>query len=502
MPDLVRAQRQLLDHNVAMHDMHPSNGIVTTIPNGTFVENDTTEIAVLDHPADALRNLERALKSREAIIGVVGLGYVGLPLALAYATQGFRTLGIDLSKDRVAHLIGMKSYIEDVSDETLREAIEAERFEAQSDFSSIGVADVIFICVPTPVTPHKDPDTTYISHAARSIAEHLRPGQLIILKSTTYPNTTEGLVQPILEEAAARQGLLLGRDYFLAFSPERIDPGNKRFTTENTPVVVGGVTRACTEVASFALQQIVEHVHTVSSPKVAEMEKLLENIFRSVNIALVNEMARLCDRMSGVSLWEVVDAAATKPFGFMPFYPGPGLGGHCIPIDPYYLSWLAREYDFETSFITLSARTNEEMPFYVTDAIVRAIATQPVRLPDAKVLVLGVAFKKDVNDTRHSPALKVIEQLWTKGIRHISYSDPYVPDLVIPTQQGAMELQSVPLTEEVLRQHDVTAIITDHSAFPYSLIAEHANVIIDTRNGLKNIPHHREKVMLLGSGRF
>ncbi len=452
----------------------------------------------------AAAGLARKLDTRTATIGVIGLGYVGLPLAVEFAGRGFPTLGIDLDGARVLRLNAGRSYIQDVAEADLKAAVEAGRLRAEDDFASVGEADVVFICVPTPVTEHKDPDVSHIEAASASIAAHLRPGQLVILKSTTYPNTTEGVVRPILERAADARRLVLGRDFFLAFSPERVDPGNARFTTANTPAVVGGVTRACTELAALAMRQIVAHVHEVSSPKVAEMEKLLENIFRSVNIALVNELARLCDRMGDVSMWEVVEAAATKPFGFMPFYPGPGLGGHCIPVDPHYLAWLARRYDFETSFITLSARTNEEMPFYVADAVVHAIAQQPVRLADARVLVLGVAFKKDVDDLRHAPALKVIEVLRAQGVRHLSYSDPHVPRLRLPAAGAAepVELASVALDAEALRAPDVVVLLTDHRAFPYALIAEHARLIVDTRNGFRHVPHNPEKVALLGGGHF
>jgi UDP-N-acetyl-D-glucosamine dehydrogenase len=448
------------------------------------------------------RELAEKLADKTASIGVVGLGYVGLPLAVEFARQGFRTVGIDLHSERVLRLNAGQNHIQDVPDDALRSVVESGRFSAADDFSGAGDLDVLFICVPTPVTSSKDPDTTYIESASTALAEHLRRGQLIILKSTTYPDTTEGLVQPILEAKARSSGLKLGLDYFLAFSPERIDPGNRQFTTSNTPVVVGGVSRACTELAARAVGQVSEHVHRVSSPKVAEMEKLLENIFRSVNIALLNELAQLCDRMGGISIWEVVEAAATKPFGFMPFYPGPGLGGHCIPIDPYYLSWLARRYDFETNFITLSARVNETMPFYVAEAVVRAIANQPVRLRDAKVLVLGVAFKRDVSDTRHSPACRIIELLHRRGITDVSFSDPHVEAVDLEADGAALSLSSVDLTEAVVQEHDVVVIATDHSAFPYAMIAKHARSIIDTRNALKHIPHDREKVLLLGGGEF
>lgn len=448
------------------------------------------------------RDLAEKIADKTATIGVVGLGYVGLPLAVEFALKGFRTIGIDLNGERVLRLNAGQNVIEDVNDRDLRTVVENGAFTAVDDFSAGTEIDVFYICVPTPVTAAKDPDTTYIESATEGIAEHLRAGQLVILKSTTYPDTTEGLVQPILEARAKPNGMQLGRDYFLAFSPERIDPGNRQFTTSNTPIVVGGVTNACTQLAALAMQQVCEHVHRVSSPKVAEMEKLLENIFRSVNIALLNELAQLCDRMGGISIWEVVEAAATKPFGFMPFYPGPGLGGHCIPIDPYYLSWLARRYDFETNFITLSARVNETMPFYVVDAIVRVVANQPVRLRDAKVLILGVAFKRDVSDTRHSPACRVIELLTRRGFSHISYADPHVPTLEVNGEGCRLELESIEVTEESLRDYDVVVIVTDHSAFPYPLIAQHAKAIVDTRNALKHVPHDGSTVMLLGGGDF
>jgi UDP-N-acetyl-D-glucosamine dehydrogenase len=461
------------------------------------------ETSSVSEKAQSVRSLKQKIADRTATIGVIGLGYVGLPLAVEYAKAGFDTIGIDLNTDRVAQLNAGENYNDDLDDAEVYEVVDDDRLSADDHFERSGDIDVFYVCVPTPVTAHKDPDTSYIESAMRSVAKHLRPGQLIILKSTTYPNTTEGLVQPILEEAAEAQNMHLGRDYFLAFSPERIDPGNQEYTTANTPVVVGGVTPACTELAALAMGQVVEHIHEVSSPKVAEMEKLLENIFRSVNIALVNELARLCDRIGGVSMWEVVEAAATKPFGFMPFYPGPGLGGHCIPIDPHYLSWLARKHNFETSFITLSARINEEMPFYVADAVVRAIAQRPVRLSDAKVLVLGVAFKKNVDDTRHSPAHSVIQLLQERGVDQIRYCDPHVPSFTASTVNGdPIPLERLELTSETLQDHDVAVILTDHDAFPYGKIVEHAPLVVDTRNALDHIPHSRDKVVLLGGGDF
>jgi UDP-N-acetyl-D-glucosamine dehydrogenase len=429
---------------------------------------------------------------------------VGLPLAVEFAEQGFTTVGIDLDADRIQQLNAGANYIDDLDDAVVEELVEEDVLRGATTFEASDEIDVFFICVPTPVTDTNEPDTSYIEAATRSIAEHLRPGHLVVLKSTTYPNTTEGVVQPILEDAAADDGLELGTDYFLAHSPERIDPGNDEYTTANTPVVAGGVTDTCTQLAETALGQIIAEVHAVSNPKVAEMEKLLENIFRSVNIALVNELAQLCDRIGDVSMWEVIQAAATKPFGFMPFYPGPGLGGHCIPIDPHYLSWLARKYDFETSFITLSARINEGMPFYVVESVVEAIARRPVQLSEASVLVLGVAFKQNVDDTRHSPASKIITLLRDKGIETIRYHDPHVPSFEVPAgENGAtMEVPSADLTPETLQAHDAAVIVTDHDAFESHLIAEHAPMIVDTRNALADVtdPELREKIALLGSG--
>jgi UDP-N-acetyl-D-glucosamine dehydrogenase len=463
----------------------------------------TSSIGSLNGQHEPAAALVQRLEDRTATIGVVGLGYVGLPLAVEYAGNGFSTIGFDVDGERTAQLNGGTNYIDDVDGDALRDAVQDGRFRADSSFDALQEADVIYICVPTPVTEHKDPDTSYIEAAAASIADHLRAGQLIILKSTTFPGTTQELVQPALEQSAQEQDLQLGTDYFLAFSPERIDPGNEEFTTSNTPVVVGGVTETCQQVAVAALQQIVAHVHEVSSPKVAEMEKLLENIFRNVNIALVNELAQLCDRMGDISVWEVIEAAATKPFGYMPFYPGPGLGGHCIPVDPHYLAWMARQHDFETSFITLSARVNEEMPFYVTESVTRAIAEQPVRLRDARVLILGAAFKKNVNDTRHSPTYKIMQILHEKRIGQIDYSDPHVPELELTPREGGVRetLESTELSPERLGSYDVAVIVTDHDAFPYDLIVEHVPKVVDARNALGERARDADNVILLGGQR-
>ncbi len=435
-------------------------------------------------------SLKTKIENQTATIGVVGLGYVGLPIAVEFARKGFKTLGIDLSSQKVERLNNGDNYILDIKSDEFQEAFD-NGFRAEDNYSRIGECDVIYICVPTPFTPNKEPDISYIVSSAKEISKHLRKDQLIILKSTTFPNTTEGYVLPILNES----GLTVGKDYFLAFSPERIDPGNKKWNTRNTPIVVGGVTETCTELASIANLEILSHVHKVSSPKVAEMEKLLENIFRSVNIALVNELAMLCDRMGGVNIWEVVEAASTKPFGFMPFYPGPGIGGHCILIDPYYLAWQAREHDFQTKFITLAAETNENMPFYVRDMIWHELAKMPVSLIDANFLILGVAFKQDVDDTRHSPALKVIELLMKEGAKNINYCDPYVPEL----NEDGIHLKAVEINPEVVSKADLVIITTAHSDFDYEMISKHAKCIVDTRNATKNISSKRN-ISLLGSG--
>lgn len=464
--------------------------------------NNTSTLA-LDKASDTAHQVAHRLDAGTATIGVVGLGYVGLPLAVEYADRGFATVGIDLDEDRVQQLNAGDNYIEDLDDARIRRLVDDDVLQGTTQFEGASEIDVFFVCVPTPVTDTNVPDTSYIEAATRSIADHLQPGQLVVLKSTTYPETTEDVVQPILEEAGRSEGLSLGRDYFLAHSPERIDPGNEEYTTANTPIVAGGVTETCTQLTVRALEQIVNEVHAVANPKVSEMEKLLENIFRSVNIALVNELAQLCDRIGDVSMWDVIQAASTKPFGFMPFYPGPGLGGHCIPIDPHYLSSLAREYDFETSFITLSARINEGMPFYVVESVVEAVARQPIQLSEASVLVLGVAFKRNVDDTRHSPAGTVIQLLREKGIETIRYADPHVPEYeVAVSDEDAVDVPSVDLTPDALEAHDATVIVTDHDAFEAQMIAEHANAVVDTRNALSAIddPALRDKITLLGGG--
>jgi len=426
-------------------------------------------------------------------VGVVGLGYVGLPLALEFAKSGITTVGVDVDEKKIKALNAGRNYIQDLDSAEIRDVVKKKKLSATASMASLAKCDVIYICVPTPFTVNKDPDISHIVSASEGIAKVLRSGQLVIVKSTTFPGTTENYILPILQ----RSKLKVGSDFFLAFSPERIDPGNKKWNTQNTPVVVGGVTKACTDLAIAANKHIISDVVPVSSPGVAEMEKLLENIFRSVNIALVNEMAQLCDRMK-INIWEVVDAASTKPFGFMPFYPGPGIGGHCILIDPYYLSWAAREHDFVTNFITLAAEVNESMPFYVRAMIEREVAKQPVTMANAKICLLGMAFKRDVDDLRHSPALKVAELLVDHGMENVSYYDPYISSVRVHNQT----LQSrKTLTEKFLQRQDVVVITTDHSSFDIDFIVKNSRVVIDTRNATKDVRGSKKNIILLGEGR-
>lgn len=439
-----------------------------------------------------MSNLEQKLNSKNAIIGVVGLGYVGLPLAVEFALKGYKTIGIDIDQHKVDSINNKINYIQDIKDAEFNKAVRSKKLYAENHFLSIPECDVIYICVPTPFTENKEPDISYIIQATEGVAKGLRYNHLIILKSTTFPNTTEGYVQPILEKT----GLKVGKDFYLAFSPERIDPGNQVWTTKNTPVVVGGVTKKCTDLAALANSKIISNVVKVSNPKVAEMEKLLENIFRSVNIALVNELALLCDRMGGINMWEVIESASTKPFGFMPFFPGPGIGGHCILIDPYYLEWQARSHDFITKFITLAAETNENMPFYVKSMILREMSQMDKSINRAKILFLGAAFKKDVDDTRHSPAMKVMELLLKDYNVDLMYNDPFVPEIEI----NGLKFKSKKLSNDLLKKADLVVIVTNHSSYNYNMIVKNAKRVIDTRNATKNVKSDREKIVLLGSG--
>lgn len=420
--------------------------------------------------------LAEKIRTRKAKVAVIGIGYVGLPLGVEIARTGFPTVGIDTDPAKVRAVNAGKSFIEDVPDADVAEVVKAGRLRASSSYAACANCDIINICVPTPFTATKDPDVSYIESSGRLVARGLKPGRLVILRSTTYPETTERILLPILEQS----GLKAGRDFHLAFAPERIDPGNKHFTTRTTPVVVGGLTRRCTELTRRFYEQVVDEVYPVSSPRAAEMSKLLENIFRSVNIALVNELALMCERMGNLDIWEIVEAASSKPYGFMPFYPGPGIGGHCILIDPYYLSWKAREYDFHSNFIELAAETNEGMPYHVADRLLEILGTNGVPASRAKLLILGAAFKRDVEDTRHSPAIKVMELLLGK-VRRINYHDPHVPVLDI----NGRRFRSVRLTDAALKAADCVLVLTDHSAFEYDRILKHSRLIFDCRNAIK-----------------
>lgn len=421
--------------------------------------------------------LERKLKNKTAVIGIVGLGYVGLPLAVAFADAGLNVLGFDNQQKRVDLVNKGQSYIVDVSSESLSTAIANKLLEATVDQTRLKEVDAICICVPTPLTKTKDPDLSYVIYESEEISKHLQRGQLIVLESTTYPGTTSEVMLPILE----RSRLKVGQDFYLAYSPERVDPGSSNYNIRNTPKVVGGIDSQSTRLAELLYSQVADIVVPVKSPEVAEMTKIFENVFRSVNIALVNELTLLCEKM-GISVWEVIDAASTKPFGYMPFYPGPGIGGHCIPLDPYYLANKAREYDFHTRFIELAADINEQMPHYVASRITSAINANGKSINGAKVLVLGVAYKKDVEDVRESPSLKLIKLLGQRGAS-LSYNDPYVMTITI----AESSLTSVDLTDEILSLADCVVIATDHSSYDYKHIVNVARLIFDARGATKNL---------------
>ncbi|MDR1961850.1 MAG: nucleotide sugar dehydrogenase [Gracilibacteraceae bacterium] len=431
--------------------------------------------------------LKKKVEEHTARVGVVGLGYVGLPLAVEKGKVGFAVTGFDISAERVRQVNAGENYIGDVKDEELRALAATGQLRATTDFAALADCDIVVICVPTPLTPMRDPDVSFMRAAAEQAGRHIRPGQLITLESTTYPGTTEEIILPLLTAS----GLQVGRDFFLAFSPERVDPGNKRFTTKNTNKVVGGMTPACLEIACDFYAQTILSVVPVSSPAAAELTKVFENTYRAVNIALVNELMLLCDRM-GLDVWEIVDAAATKPFGIHTFYPGPGVGGHCIPIDPFYLTWKAREYDFHTRFIELAGEINVEVSYYVVNKVYQALNTRKKSLRDARVLVLGVAYKKDIGDVRESPALIIMERLRRDGAL-ITYSDPWVP--VVEAHGGSgVRMESRPLTPEALAEADCALILTDHSAVDYEMVVRHADLVVDTRNATKNVRENRERI--------
>ena len=422
--------------------------------------------------------LLQRITERRARVAVVGLGYVGLPLAVEFARNGLTVTGIDLDPSKVEAVNAGRSYVPDVPTDDVATLRNAGRLTATSDFSVIAEIDTINICVPTPLRKTKDPDMSYIVAATERIAEHLHPGLLVVLESTTYPGTTTELLQPMLEAT----GLRVGRDVFLAFSPERVDPSNPTFNTRNTPKVVGGVTPTCSRLAGALYATAIETIVPVSSTQVAEMVKLLENTFRAVNIGLVNELALMCDRM-GIDVWEVVDAARTKPFGFMPFYPGPGVGGHCIPIDPFYLSWKAKEAGFEARFIELAGHINGAMPHYVADKVGEALNTHRKAVNGSSILVLGIAYKKNIDDIRESPALDVMHVLHERGAR-ISYADPHAPRLRACDWPGRLDLCAVEPSAEELARHDCVVILTNHDAFDFATVVDSARLLVDTRNAV------------------
>ena len=441
-------------------------------------------------------NLQDKINDRTARVAIIGLGYVGLPLATAFVKAGFRTTGLDVDQRKVDSVAAGQSYIPDVPDDALAPYIQSGLLTATSDYDELNEVDAIFICVPTPYDAQRAPDLSYIESASYGIRPRLKFGQLIVLQSTTYPGTTEEIVQPILEKS----GLQAGVDFYLAFSPERIDPGNKQWSAYNTPKVVGGITPECTQLAADLLRQMGAPVHPVSSASAAELTKLLENTFRAVNIALVNELALLTERM-GIDFWEVVEAASTKPFGFMPFYPGPGVGGHCIPIDPYYLSWKAREYDYYTEFIELAGEVNQAMTRHVVDLMSQALSLRKKPLLGARVLVLGVAFKPDIDDARNSPAKRIIELLLSRGAV-VRYHDPYVPRFQVGGDvfhREPVALESVELTDEELAAADCVVIVTNHRSLDYECVVQHADLIVDTRNVTAGLPGDETKIVRLGA---
>ena len=429
-------------------------------------------VALTSAPAE---NLSNKIATRTAKVGIVGLGYVGLPLAVEYAKAGFTVTGIDLVESKVARINAGDSYIQDVAGPEIEKLVAEGKLRATTDFSAIAELDTINICVPTPLRKTKDPDMSYIVAACQEIAKYFHPGMLAILESTTYPGTTEEVVLPML----SRPGLEVGQDFFLCFSPERVDPGNPKFQTRNIPKVVGGITQACTEMGALFYRQALEHVVPVSSTQVAEMVKLLENTFRMINIGLVNELAVMCDRM-GINIWEVIDAAATKPFGFMPFYPGPGLGGHCIPIDPFYLSWKTRQSGIEARFIELAGYVNGQMPHFVVAKVQNALNDAGKAVKGSHIHILGVAYKRDIDDVRESPALDIIHLLQQLGAK-VTFSDPFVPSIRIENQL----IMGSSVTS--VADADCTVVITDHTSVDYSQVVASANIIVDTRNALRSI---------------
>ncbi len=440
-------------------------------------------------------------KGAQLKVGIIGCGYVGLPLALRFAEAGHRVTGFDTDGEKVAKLNAGRTYIEHIPQSKIQQFVNSRHFCATGDFSRLRQMDAVLICVPTPLDERREPDLSYVEHTARSIQPHLQKGQLVVLESTTYPGTTEELVLPILEQSGLRCPIGAGPDaenlpvdFFLAFSPEREDPGNKQFGLAQIPKVVGGLNPASGRAAQSLYAQVVARVVPVSSTRAAEMAKLLENIFRCVNIALVNELKLLSLRM-GIDIWEVIDAAATKPFGFMPFYPGPGLGGHCIPVDPFYLSWKAREYDFATRFIELAGEVNTAMPYHVVEAVAAALNQQQKSLKGSKILILGVAYKKDVDDLRESPTLKIMQLLNERGAK-LDYNDPYFPQLHKMRHYDYSHMKSILLNSQTIGSYDCVVVATDHSSYDYAAIVDAARLVVDTRNATRRLVRNRSKIVL------
>ena len=434
------------------------------------------------------QSLSQKIKDRRAVIGIIGLGYVGLPLVIRFCEERFHVLGFDIDPVKINLLNRGQSYIKHIPSEKIARLRKSRLFEATSDYSRLKEADAVLICVPTPLSKNKEPDMSYIEMTSDEIAKTLRRGQFVSLESTTYPGTTREILLPKFE----RRGLKAGLDFFLVFSPEREDPGNPTYGTKNIPKVLGGITPACKALGKLLYAQIVDRVVAVSSPEAAEFAKILENTFRCVNIALINELKMLADKMN-VDIWEVIEAASSKPFGFMPFYPGPGLGGHCIPIDPFYLAWKAKELNFNTSFIELAGEINTDMPAYVISRITDALNEQGKCLKNAKILVLGIAYKKDIDDMRESPALEIIELLKEKGAR-VSYNDPFIPRMP-KLRRHELNLKSAPLAKKIFKAMDAVVIVTDHSKYDYEWIVEHSALVIDTRNATRNVKTQRHKIV-------
>jgi UDP-N-acetyl-D-glucosamine dehydrogenase len=431
--------------------------------------------------------LQRKIEDKKAVVGVVGLGYVGLPLLIEFVSGGFKSIGYDIDEKKVSSLKKRKSYIRHISSDRIASLVDSGRFDATTDFSRIPEADCIVIAVPTPLDKHQQPDLSFIEKTSEAVSKHLRKGQLVVLESSTWPGTTEEVMKPILE----RSGLVCGRDFWIAFSPEREDPNNPNYSTKTIPKVVGANDKTALACAKALYDAVIVQTVPVSSSQAAEATKLLENIFRSVNIALVNEMKVILDRM-GIDVWEVIRAASTKPFGYMPFYPGPGLGGHCIPIAPFYLTWKAREFDMPTRFIELAGEINTNMPYWVVGRVGDALNTKKRSLNGSKVLILGAAYKKDIDDVRESPTLKLIEILEDRGAK-VDYNDPYISKMP-HVRKYQYEMKSVPLTPATLRKYDVVLISTDHSCYDYPMIAKHAKLVVDTRNAVKGAGKDQSKI--------